>query len=183
MMGALRAFATNYTKFRSWGRIVIGLLIWLAAGCVPFTGPPPLPIRATFTAGPRVLPAYPIVTALPVQVTAYPVVTQQAATETLPVAGSITPRPTPWPFPLTVADNGGTFTYCVTCRFVLFLDPALYPPEDLVCFPPGIASYVSNASGIYDQATGFTSAGFEGVNAGTCAIRSGDFEVFITIVE
>jgi hypothetical protein len=144
-------------------------------------------------------PATPGAATVPAETAAYPPSTYPAATSQAypPPSSSQLPEeamPTPADtleapaavsdqFAITLKDNGRTFTYRVTTRFALFLDKDIYPESEQQCKPAGIASYVSNASGLYDEQLKLTSVGFEGVQPGTCVVEIRDFRVVIQIVD
>jgi hypothetical protein len=107
------------------------------------------------------------------------------------------PRPTATPLPtpngaptpagppdvLRITNNGGTFTYHVTVRFVVYLDRATYPASAYACTPDGIIGNVSNATGIIDESTGLISMGYEAVAPGRCVLSNGDFSVTIVVTQ
>jgi hypothetical protein len=84
---------------------------------------------------------------------------------------------------ITIADNGRTFTYPITGRFLLFLDKTVYPEDELVCKPEGIVSWFSNGLGLWDEQLKLHSVGFEGVEPGICIIQSKDFKITIRVVD
>jgi hypothetical protein len=86
-------------------------------------------------------------------------------------------------YQITLQDNGRTFTYTVTSRFLLYLDKTRYPKNEQVCQPEGIASWVSNAMGLYDENLKLDSVGFETVKPGVCVIQVRDFRIIIQVVE
>jgi hypothetical protein len=86
-------------------------------------------------------------------------------------------------YQLTIHDNGRTFTYTVTSRFLLYLDKTLYPKNEQICQPEGIASWVSNAMGLYDENLKLDSVGFEAARPGVCVIQIRDFRIIIQVVE
>ena len=86
-------------------------------------------------------------------------------------------------FEITLRDNGQTFTYSVTSRFLVFLDQTRYPQREQVCKPDGIASWVSNGMGLYHDELKLPSVGFEAVQRGTCVIQVNDFKVIIRVVD
>jgi hypothetical protein len=86
-------------------------------------------------------------------------------------------------YQLTLKDNGRIFTYTVTSRFLLYLDKTLYPKNEQICQPEGIASWVSNAMGLYDENLKLDSVGFEAVRPGKCAIQIRDFRIIIQVIE
>lgn len=105
------------------------------------------------------------------------------ATPTIPEM-TIDPRlPLSNQYQITLQDNGRTFKYTVTSRFLLYLDKALYPKNEQICQPEGIASWVSNAMGLYDENLKLDSVGFETVKPGVCVIQVRDFRVIIQVVE
>jgi hypothetical protein len=85
-------------------------------------------------------------------------------------------------YKLTIRDNGRIFTFSVTSRFLLYLDKTLYPKNEQICQPDGIASWVSNAMGLYDEKLKLDSVGFETVKPGVCVIQVRDFRVVIQVV-
>ena len=81
---------------------------------------------------------------------------------------------------LTEEDNGKTFTYTLTSRFMLFLDDEKYPLENLTCTPEGIIGYVSNGS--LNGPDNYPIM-FEAVQSGECLLQNGDFQVHIVVSE
>jgi hypothetical protein len=86
-------------------------------------------------------------------------------------------------YQITIQDNGRTFTYTVTSRFLLYLDKTRYPKNEQVCQPEGIASWVSNAMGLYDENFKLDSVGFEAAKPGVCVIQVSNFRIIIQVVE
>lgn len=82
------------------------------------------------------------------------------------------------PFEIYAEDSGKVFTYSVTSRFTVFLDPNKFPPKELKCDPEGIIGYVSNVPAAFN---GLTPSRFEGVQEGTCNLKDRDFNVTIKI--
>jgi hypothetical protein len=86
-------------------------------------------------------------------------------------------------YQITLQDNGRTFTYTVTSRFLLYLDKTRYLKNEQVCQPEGIASWVSNAMGLYDENLKLDSVGFETVKPGICVIQVSNFQIIIQVVD
>lgn len=75
-------------------------------------------------------------------------------------------------------DNGKTFTYRPTDRFIVFLDDEKYPVKDLACTPEGIIGYVSNGS---LRGPDLYPVMFETVKEGRCRLTDHDFHVDIVV--
>ena len=79
---------------------------------------------------------------------------------------------------INLSDNGETFTYHITDRFIVFLDDEKYPVKDLACTPEGIIGYVSNGS---LRGPDLYPIMFEAVKEGQCRLENHDFQVDIII--
>jgi hypothetical protein len=79
---------------------------------------------------------------------------------------------------LTEEDNGKTFTYTITSRFMLFLDDEKYPLENITCTPEGFIGYGSNGS--MNGPDNYPIM-FEAVQPGECLLQNGDFQVQIVV--
>jgi hypothetical protein len=79
---------------------------------------------------------------------------------------------------IALSDRGRTFTFRVTDRFRVSLDPTRYPVATLKLTPAGIAGLVSNGSinGPDDYPVMF-----EAVRPGECLLENGDFRVRIVV--
>ena len=78
-------------------------------------------------------------------------------------------------YELTRADNGRSATYPLTSRFSVVL-PAGYPRP--VCVPSGIVGEISNAP---SMEPGVAASRFEAVEAGSCTMVSGDWQVVVLV--
>jgi len=79
---------------------------------------------------------------------------------------------------INLRDNGKTFTYTVTSRFMIFLDDTHYPLGELVCEPKWIVGYVSNGS---LRRSGYYPIMFEATEEGTCILKDRDFQIRLVV--
>ena len=77
-------------------------------------------------------------------------------------------------------DNGKTFTYTPTSRFIVILDQDLYTNADISCDPPSAVGEISNIPTIEPP---LYATRYEAVRPGMCVLESGGFKVTITIKE
>jgi len=74
------------------------------------------------------------------------------------------------------ADNGKTFTYNVTTRFMVTLDDKKHPKSKLTCEPEPIFGWISNGSNPDPERY---PEQFEIARTGKCILTNGDFQVTI----
>jgi hypothetical protein len=79
---------------------------------------------------------------------------------------------------INLQDNGKTFTYTTTSRFMVFLDDLDYPLKDLKCVPQSVIGYISNGS---LRGPDHYPIMFEAGPEGTCLLQDRDFQVRIVI--
>jgi hypothetical protein len=84
-----------------------------------------------------------------------------------------------------INDNGKYLIYSVGDTFILTLDSGLFPKSNLNCLPGGVVVVtISNASisnFLSSDGTPYYSVKYEGVSAGTCVLRNGNFKAVIKI--
>jgi len=184
----------HHTRFAYRGALLLVTVTQLCAACssAKLASPQTGETLPTHTAvNPTLAPLSP--TSEPHSI-ATPVATPTQASSPSPEATSAPPTTTlvvtSDPIPevsdqveISVKDNGRTFTYKVTGRFMVFLDRTTYPENEYTCTPEGITAWVSNASGLYSPELNLTSVGFEGVQPGVCVLTNGDFSITIRIVD
>lgn len=106
-----------------------------------------------------------------------------------PAVPSVLPSPTPEPAAvdaiewmkegsINLRDNGKTFTFTVTSRFMIFLDEKGYPLNELKCEPKWIMGYISNGS---LRGPDYYPIMFEAVEEGTCILKDRDFQIRIVV--
>ncbi len=146
-------------------------LILLLSACSPVSAPLLSPDLATGTA---------VVSAKLTQaaeLTAYPI-----APETAGIVPTLDwTNWTPAPGEITAGDNGKTFEIGITSRISVVLDAAVYPPANLKldCLPADALGGISNVESVPPA---YYTVRYEGVQAGQCSLRNGDFEVIIKVI-
>lgn len=83
-------------------------------------------------------------------------------------------------YEISAADSGKTFTYNITTRFTVILDPNLYPKDELEIRPEGIVGSISNVPAVQPP---LYAVRFETIRAGECILKDRDFQVKIQVVE
>lgn len=104
-----------------------------------------------------------------------PLVPAQEATTT---TNAETVTPVTGVYTIAAADNGKTFSYPVTSRFMVELDGKQYPQAELNCSPNGIIGSISNTVAVTPP---LYAARFETVQPGTCLLSDRDFSVHILV--
>ncbi len=79
---------------------------------------------------------------------------------------------------INLRDNGRTFTFTVTSRFMVFLDEKDYPLNELKCEPKWIMGYASNGS---LRGPDYYPIMFEAAEEGTCILKDRDFQIRIVV--
>jgi|YNPNPStandDraft_1061719.scaffolds.fasta_scaffold121062_2 hypothetical protein len=79
---------------------------------------------------------------------------------------------------ITLRDNGKTFTYRLTERFMVCLDDTNYPLDELDCEPKWIMGPVSNGSNMFI----YYPINYEATKEGTCLLKVRDFHIRIVVV-
>jgi len=95
-------------------------------------------------------------------------------------SGQTEPQALSTKYDLMESDKGKTFTYTVTTRFTVILDPSRYPRSELTASPDSILGDISNVPAVPRP---FYAVRFETVRPGTCILQDRDFRVTIRIVE
>ena len=99
--------------------------------------------------------------------------------QSTPVVATPTPQLSQ-SYEITAADSGQTFTYPLTTRFTVLLNPQDYPVDQLTCQPEGILGRISNVPEVQPPLQAFR---FEAVQPGSCTLQAGDFQVTINVVQ
>ena len=99
----------------------------------------------------------------------------------MPAEVSATIDWTPAPGEIVASDAGKEFSIRVTSRISLILQEKEYPAADieLHCTPADALGRISNVPVV---PAGYYVFRYEGVQAGTCTIRNGQFEITIKVV-
>lgn len=152
--------------------LLILILIFLIAGCLPTIEPTLSPEQAAGTAI-RSRKSTDIAEATLYPATPFP-------TELFPTfdwAGQ-----TPSPDEIVAGDSGKSYSFVLTSRFSIVLKEADFPAINLElnCVPQVVMGRISNIEGVPQD---YYVIRFEGTGFGQCIIQNGSFEVTIHITD
>ena len=115
-----------------------------------------------------------------------PTSTQTTTPQQTPTAQSIPASPASTPqltqqYEFKEQDSGRTVTFTVTSRFQIILDQHKYPKKNVQvsCTPPETLGSVSNLPAV---APPLYALRYEGVQAGLCTIKDGNFLLTVRII-